>query len=391
MTAPTSPASGALPAHIRTLLEECQRWHNGSEWRNDKSTSRREAWQAHRNAINAALASREVSSASLTEGERAELDQLRLLAGGNSCIAKVQELLGPMSLWSKQGLEDHIEREVAARQAALASPQVAPALTEDDPGWGWKERRYAAIKAHHTHDFGQGPVLSPSCISDALREGFVHGAAIAAPAPVAPTEQGQNPRMTMFEWKAHAKKHRMRFDIASPAEGVGAAPVAPTPAATETMPCEDCGGCGEVGEERYQGDFQPPERSRCSSCDGSGVWQVAPTPAAQMEEVGVMDYGTNTNVRWRNGLTQGTLPAGTRLYRAAEVAPTPAQPSQWQPIETAPREKKTVLLRDGEGHHADGYWLREAYAGSGAWMWPFAYATPTHWMPLPSEPEGEAS
>lgn len=36
------------------------------------------------------------------------------------------------------------------------------------------------------------------------------------------------------------------------------------------FPCEDCGGSGEVGEEIYQGEFQPPERARCTTCNGSG-------------------------------------------------------------------------------------------------------------------------
>lgn len=41
-----------------------------------------------------------------------------------------------------------------------------------------------------------------------------------------------------------------------------------------SMPCEDCNGQGEVGEEIYQGEFQPPERDRCSSCGGSGRWSL---------------------------------------------------------------------------------------------------------------------
>lgn len=40
------------------------------------------------------------------------------------------------------------------------------------------------------------------------------------------------------------------------------------------VPCEDCDGTGEVGELRSQGYFQPPERDRCHSCDGSGRRQI---------------------------------------------------------------------------------------------------------------------
>ncbi len=41
----------------------------------------------------------------------AVLTSLRELAAGHCTIQKVINELGPMSLWSKQGLEDHIRRE----------------------------------------------------------------------------------------------------------------------------------------------------------------------------------------------------------------------------------------------------------------------------------------
>jgi hypothetical protein len=31
----------------------------------------------------------------------------------------------------------------------------------------------------------------------------------------------------------------------------------------------------KVADEIYQGEFQPPERERCESCGGSGVWSAA--------------------------------------------------------------------------------------------------------------------
>jgi hypothetical protein len=59
---------------------------------------------------------------------------------------------------------------------------------------------------------------------------------------------------------------------------------------------------------------------------------------------------------------------------------------EWQPIETAPRDGKRVLV-----------WHRHWYAPStGQWYgdwWGLVYAVgpfasqPTHWMPLPSPPE----
>lgn len=60
----------------------------------------------------------------------------------------------------------------------------------------------------------------------------------------------------------------------------------------------------------------------------------------------------------------------------------------WQPIETAPKDGTSVLLR-GHGDHriADGYWLKAAYNGNGAWVWPYVHREPTHWMPLPPAPQ----
>ena len=60
---------------------------------------------------------------------------------------------------------------------------------------------------------------------------------------------------------------------------------------------------------------------------------------------------------------------------------------KWQSIETAPKDKSNiVLLRQPCGSIANGFWLAEAYAGNGAWIWPYVHKTPTHWMPLPPPP-----
>ena len=73
------------------------------------------------------------------------------------------------------------------------------------------------------------------------------------------------------------------------------------------------------------------------------------------------------------------------LYLGA--APPTAQAEGWRPIETAPKDKSNiVLLRQPCGSIANGFWLAEAYAGNGAWIWPYVYKTPTHWMPLPPPP-----
>ena len=67
----------------------------------------------------------------------------------------------------------------------------------------------------------------------------------------------------------------------------------------------------------------------------------------------------------------------------------------WQPIETAPRDGRTVLLAepvDGKVFTTPGHWL-EDYGG---WWEHGSHPTdyvdlpvenPTHWMPLPPPPE----
>lgn len=61
-----------------------------------------------------------------------------------------------------------------------------------------------------------------------------------------------------------------------------------------------------------------------------------------------------------------------------------AQEGGWMPIETAPKDSGYLLLRGGrEQDVASGYWLQAAYAGNGAWIWPFVHMTPRFWAHLP--------
>ena len=91
--------------------------------------------------------------------------------------------------------------------------------------------------------------------------------------------------------------------------------------------------------------------------------------------------------------TAGTLiPYGTKLF----TFPPAAQVSEWQPIETAPKElgKRILGLKDcGEGtltsisivfRLSDGEWYINEYASRTAEG--LGYRV-THWMPLPAEPE----
>jgi hypothetical protein len=64
---------------------------------------------------------------------------------------------------------------------------------------------------------------------------------------------------------------------------------------------------------------------------------------------------------------------------------TPEAVNQWQPIETAPKDRTGVLAYD-----APNDWQCEAWwdADEMVWQYPVGTISPTHWMPLPAAPEG---
>ena len=79
------------------------------------------------------------------------------------------------------------------------------------------------------------------------------------------------------------------------------------------------------------------------------------------------------------------LPAGTKLY--THPSTPEGMVGGWRPIETAPKDSGYLLLRGGrEQDIASGYWLQSAYAGNGAWIWPFVHMAPRFWAPLPPSP-----
>lgn len=80
---------------------------------------------------------------------------------------------------------------------------------------------------------------------------------------------------------------------------------------------------------------------------------------------------------------------------------------EWQPIETAPKDKTNVIVAVPT-QYMDGYHVGEAYFdpehyGGGDWWWSGTYYgdyhagpisdvnwhEPTHWMPLPSPPDSK--
>lgn len=79
-----------------------------------------------------------------------------------------------------------------------------------------------------------------------------------------------------------------------------------------------------------------------------------------------------------------TSPSMEAYARAAVLADR-AERQQWLPIETAPRDRSSVVLRGRSGQIADGYWLQAAYNGNGAWIWPYVHSEPVMWIPIPAD------
>lgn len=71
--------------------------------------------------------------------------------------------------------------------------------------------------------------------------------------------------------------------------------------------------------------------------------------------------------------------------------------TEWQPIETAPKDGTQILLAGvcqapsidaGESSVVKGYWTD---FNTGGWVWYGAAMDFTHWMPLPTPPERQDS
>lgn len=60
--------------------------------------------------------------------------------------------------------------------------------------------------------------------------------------------------------------------------------------------------------------------------------------------------------------------------------------TEWQPIETAPKDYTNILVWNDGGAHRDG-WVSIAYWNDDGWISPFGGEyDPTHWQPLPEPP-----
>lgn len=97
----------------------------------------------------------------------------------------------------------------------------------------------------------------------------------------------------------------------------------------------------------------------------------------------------NANNCWRDYSKEDAVHEAVKMTEDA-IAKNQAKASEWQPIETAPRDKTTVVLLrcndDGSVTYGHGFYM--PLDGWFGWT-QCAYKQPTHWMPLPAAPGGE--
>ena len=72
---------------------------------------------------------------------------------------------------------------------------------------------------------------------------------------------------------------------------------------------------------------------------------------------------------------------------SAQAAPVDA--ATWQPIASAPKDGKAILLRSKNGRIADGLWSA-ANSSTGFWAWAYVHQEPAEWMPKPGSPAARA-
>lgn len=74
-------------------------------------------------------------------------------------------------------------------------------------------------------------------------------------------------------------------------------------------------------------------------------------------------------------------------WHAWQAAMAHKEADAWQPINTAPRDGTTLLLRSAKGRIASGDFGQPiGWANPKCWIWPYLNQEPTHWQPLPAAP-----
>ena len=99
------------------------------------------------------------------------------------------------------------------------------------------------------------------------------------------------------------------------------------------------------------------------------------------------DYARSADCRDAAALLRTLADQGERDAKDA------ARQSEWQPIETAPKDGTPIIAyRPTKPPHVEGmYWAGPGGEG-GAWYWHYdgdgpTSTPPTHWMPLPTPPK----
>ena len=171
----------------------------------------------------------------------------------------------------------------------------------------------------------------------------------------------------------------------------------------ELLPCPFCGGTSVTVEE---GTTYRWAVATCVDCGATASEVRAVPDVVKTQELALAEWNRRASpasvpavtdgmaLAFHRALTDGSIgqpevdEIKTGLRAALAAAPTPpVSEDRWQPIETAPKDDSHVLLAGKRREDiASGYWLQSAYAGNGAWIWPFVHKSPIHWMPLPKAP-----
>lgn len=118
----------------------------------------------------------------------------------------------------------------------------------------------------------------------------------------------------------------------------------------------------------------------------AGKMVLVPVDPTMEQRMAALHMSRETPEAYRPLRVAYELHDSARVYRAM-ISAAPKPGAGWMPIAEAPKDGTAVLLLGARNKHADGYWLQSAYDGNGAWIWPFVYANPTHWQPLPQPPK----
>ena len=147
-------------------------------------------------------------------------------------------------------------------------------------------------------------------------------------------------------------------------------------------------GSGNIKRHAHA-ELESTVRSALAASHGQASSQAGEYPAL------VCDYcGALTPDPWHSsGMLHGKMSKhihscdACAARGAAQAAPVVA--ATWQPIVSAPKDGKAILLRSKNGRIADGLWSA-ANSHAGFWAWAYVHQEPVEWMPKPGSPAARA-